>query len=84
MILSFIIGVVLRFMNLIFGLFPVITNLFDGVNSAVISLVQAAMPWDFILPISNTLALIVKLIQFEYGILLLFVGKYIVELIRGK
>jgi len=84
MILSFVIGVVLRFLNLIFSLFPVISNLTDGINSAVIYLVQVSMPWNFILPISNTLGLIVKFIQFEFGILLLLAGKYIVELIRGK
>jgi len=84
MILSFLIGIVLRLMNLVFHFFPFLATLTSGISTALNFLVSSAMPWNFILPISDTLGLVVRALQFQFGLLLLYTGKYVVELIRGK
>lgn len=82
--LSFIIGVVLRLVNVMFTFFPALQNITAGFGTALNTIFQYAMQWNWLLPISDGLQLVVRVIQFEFAILLLWGGKWMIELIRGK
>jgi len=84
MIISFIIGVVFRILNVMFMFFPSLGDIANGFGAALATVFAYAMQWNWILPISDSLALVVRAIQFEFGILLFMFGKWVVEMIRGK
>lgn len=84
MIISFIIGVVLRLLNVVFSFFPAISGLTNGFSDAIIFFMNSAMAWNFLLPITDALILLVRVIQFEFALALLYAGKYVIELVRGK
>lgn len=82
--LSFVIGVVLRLANLVFAFFPAIGDVAAGFGSALQSIITSSLAWNWILPISDSMQLVVKAIQVEFAILLIWFGRWIVEMIRGK
>jgi len=82
--LSFIIGVVLRIVNIMFGFFPLIGDITNGFSQALTALFGQAVAWDWLLPIHESLQLVVKAIQFEFAVMMLWFGKWVVEMIRGK
>lgn len=82
--LSFIIGVILRLVNVFLTFFPNLQNVLAGFSDALATIFTMAAQWNWLLPINESLQLVVRAIQFEFGILLLGIGKWIVELIRGK
>jgi len=84
MIISFFVGIALMFVYIFLSFFPGITNLLSGVGTSIQSLVSVIMPWQFILPIRETFAIVYRVIQFQFGIMLLFAGKWLVEFVRGK
>jgi len=82
--LSFIIGVVLRLINIFVGFFPNLGDVLAGFGTALTTVFTSGMQWNWLLPISESLQLVVRAIQFEFGILLVWAGKWLVEMIRGK
>lgn len=82
--LSFITGITLRLANVLFTFFPALGDITTGFASALQSVMTSALAWNWILPISDSLQLVVRVIQFEFAILMLWFGKWIVEMIRGK
>jgi len=82
--LSFIIGIVLRLVNILFGFFPSLGDLTTGFANALQSVIVYAFQWNWILPVNESLQLVVRAIQFEFAILLMWFGKWLVEMIRGK
>lgn len=84
MVLSYIIGAVLRLVNLLFTMFPAIADITASLGSALSTIFSFAVQWEWILPIQEALRLVVFVIQFELAIMLLVFGKWVVELIRGK
>ena len=82
--LSFIIGVILRLANILFGFFPALGNITAGFGEALQTIFGAALAWNWILPITDSMQLVVRAIQFEFAIVLMWFGKWIVEMIRGK
>jgi len=82
--LSFIIGVILRLVNLLFAFWPGLANVTAGFAGALQTIFGAALSWNWILPLTDSMQLIVRAIQFEFAIVLVWFGKWIVEMIRGK
>lgn len=84
MIISFIIGIVLRLLNILFMFFPALSGVTSGLASALQILFAQAITWNFLFPITESFQLIYRSIQFEFAIIIFLFGKWIVELIRGK
>lgn len=82
--LSFIIGVVLRLANLLFSFFPAVGDIAAGFGTALQSIITAALAWNWIIPISDAMQLVIRAIQIEFAFLLIWFGKWLVEMIRGK
>jgi len=82
--LSFIIGVVLRLANLLFAFFPFLGDITTGFGEALVTIFTTAAGWDWLLPIHESLQLVERTLQVEFGIILIWFGKWIVEMIRGK
>jgi len=82
--LSFIIGIIMRLANILFGFFPSLQNVLTGLSQAINFFISSSMAWNFIFPITDSLLLVVRAIQFEFAVMLLWFGKWLVEMIRGK
>lgn len=84
MIISFIIGIVLRLLDILFTFFPAMQGVTTGFSSALQTLFAQAVTWNFLFPFTESFQLIYRSIQFEFAIVLFLFGKWVVELIRGK
>lgn len=84
MVLSFLIGIVLRLVNVLFTFFPALGDITTGLANAIQVIFSQAMGWNWILPVQEAGQLIVIAISFEIGIVLIMFGKWLVEMIRGK
>lgn len=84
MIFSFLIGIVLRLLNVIISMIPPLGNIVGSLGTALSYFIGQAIPWDFLFPINEGLGLIVLVIKFEIGIMIFIIGRWIIEMIRGK
>lgn len=84
MIISFIIGIVVRLLNMLFMLFPALSGVTSGLGSALNALFAQAITWNFLFPVTESFQLIYRSIQFEFAIVIFLFGKWVIELIRGK
>jgi hypothetical protein len=84
MIISFLIGIVLRLVNILFSMMPFLGNIIGQLGSAIQFFVSQAMAWNFLFPIKESMQIIVMVIQFEFGIMIFVFVKWVVELVRGK
>lgn len=84
MIIGFIIGIVLRLLNVLFAMMPALGNVIGNLGTALSFFIGQALPWNFLFPITDAMGLVVLVIKFEFGIAIFLFGKWVVELIRGK
>jgi hypothetical protein len=73
-----------RLINIVFAFFPGLGDVTTGFASALQTVIASALAWNWIFPVIESLQLVVRAIQFEFAILLLWFGKWVVEFIRGK